>query len=105
MDRRISAERSVSTALQDAPFIPLSLRSFQMHCRDHGSAPIRVNCTRLHSCIRWSARVVPEIRKRYWGRRFWARGYFCTTSGNVTDDINFIQYIQSHSDKFTDASR
>jgi putative transposase len=29
----------------------------------------------------------PEIRKRYWGRRFWARGYFCTTSGNVTDDI------------------
>jgi REP-associated tyrosine transposase len=46
----------------------------------------------------------PEIRKRYWGRRFWARGYFCTTSGNVTDDI-ILQYIQSHSDKPTDASR
>jgi len=29
----------------------------------------------------------PELRKRYWGRRFWARGYFSTTSGNVTDDI------------------
>ena len=29
----------------------------------------------------------PEIRKRYPGRRFRARGYFCTTSGNVTDDI------------------
>jgi len=25
----------------------------------------------------------PDIRKRYWGCRFWARGYFCTTSGNV----------------------
>jgi putative transposase len=46
----------------------------------------------------------PEIRKRYWGRRFWARGYFCTTSGNVTDDI-ILQYIKSHSDKPTDASR
>jgi adenylate cyclase len=46
----------------------------------------------------------PEIRKRYWGRRFWGRGYFCTTSGNVTDDI-ILQYIQSHSDKPTDASR
>src|SRR6202045_4362076 len=23
----------------------------------------------------------PELRKRYWGRHFWARGYFCTTSG------------------------
>ena len=30
----------------------------------------------------------PEIRRRYWGRRFWARGYFCTTSGNVTDDLD-----------------
>ena len=46
----------------------------------------------------------PEIRKRYWGRRFWTRGYFCTTSGNVTDDI-ILQYIQSHSDNPTDASR
>ncbi len=25
----------------------------------------------------------PALRKRYWGRRFWARGYFCTTSGNI----------------------
>ena len=29
----------------------------------------------------------PVLRKRYWGRRFWARGYFCTTSGPVTDDL------------------
>src|ERR1700682_2176383 len=28
----------------------------------------------------------PELRKRYWGRHFWARGYFCTTSGNITDE-------------------
>ena len=29
----------------------------------------------------------PDLRKRYWGRHFWARGYFCTTSGNITDDV------------------
>lgn len=29
----------------------------------------------------------PELRKRYWGSRFWARGYFSTPSGNVADDI------------------
>ena len=46
----------------------------------------------------------PDIRKRYWGRRFWARGYFCTTSGAVTDDI-ILQYIEKHSDKPTGASR
>ena len=31
----------------------------------------------------------PDLRKRYWGRRFWARGYFSTTSGNVTDVWSF----------------
>ena len=40
----------------------------------------------------------PELRKRYWGRRFWARGYFSTTSGNVTDDI-ITQYLELHSSK------
>ena len=29
----------------------------------------------------------PELRKRYRVRCFWARGYFSTTSGHVTDDI------------------
>ena len=46
----------------------------------------------------------PDIRKRYWGRHFWGRGYFCTTSGVVTEDI-ILQYIESHSDKPTDVSR
>ena len=40
----------------------------------------------------------PELRKRYWGRRFWARGYFSTTSGNVTDDIITL-YLELHSSK------
>ncbi|MFT4716371.1 MAG: putative transposase, partial [Paracoccaceae bacterium] len=30
--------------------------------------------------------------------RFWARGYFSTTSGNVTDDI-ITQYLELHSSK------
>lgn len=38
----------------------------------------------------------PDLRKRYWGRRFWARGYFSTTSGNVTDDV-ILQYLELHS--------
>ena len=47
----------------------------------------------------------PELRKRYWGRRFWARGYFCTTSGNVTNET-ILNYIANHTeDEPTDASR
>ena len=39
-----------------------------------------------------------HIRQRYWGRRFWASGYFSTTSGNITDDgIN--NYLNQHISK------
>ncbi len=37
----------------------------------------------------------PALKKRYWGRRFWARGYFCTTSGNITNDI-IMRYLETH---------
>jgi putative transposase len=39
----------------------------------------------------------PEIRKRYWGRHFWGRGYFSTTSGNVTDEM-INAYLDNHVD-------
>ncbi len=28
-----------------------------------------------------------HMRKTYWGRHVWARGYFCCSSGNVTDEV------------------
>ena len=39
----------------------------------------------------------PHLRKTYWGRHLWARGYFCCSSGNVTDDV-IKEYIanQAH---------
>ena len=39
----------------------------------------------------------PEIRKTYWGCHFWGRGFFSSTSGNVTDEI-INNYINNHSD-------
>jgi len=47
---------------------------------------------------RSSRRIQQEfehIRKRYWGQRFWARGYFCTTSGNITDEV-IMRYLENH---------
>lgn len=29
----------------------------------------------------------PQLRKRFWGRHVWVRGYFCRSSGNVTDEV------------------
>ncbi len=41
----------------------------------------------------------PELRKRYWGQHFWARGYFSATSGNVTDEM-IDEYINNHYDAY-----
>ena len=34
------------------------------------------------------------LRKEFWGRHFWARGYFVATSGNVTDEV-LAEYIEN----------
>jgi len=28
-----------------------------------------------------------SLRRQYWGRHLWARGYFCCSSGNITDEV------------------
>jgi putative transposase len=39
-----------------------------------------------------------ELKKRYWGQHLWARGYFCGTVGNVTEEMirNYIANQGSH---------
>ena len=29
----------------------------------------------------------PHLRKKYWGQQFWARGYFCATVGQMTEEM------------------
>ena len=37
----------------------------------------------------------PHLKKRYWGRHFWARGYFCVTAGELTKEM-IIEYLAHH---------
>ena len=37
----------------------------------------------------------PHIRKRYWVRHFWARGYFCSTVGHMTKEM-IQDYLEHH---------
>jgi putative transposase len=39
----------------------------------------------------------PHIKKHYWGQHMWARGYFCCSTGNVTDEM-IAQYIAHQND-------
>ena len=36
-----------------------------------------------------------HLKKRYWGRHFWARGYFCASVGEVTEE-QIRAYIEHH---------
>jgi putative transposase len=40
----------------------------------------------------------PHLRKKFWGQHVWARGYFCCSSGNVTDEV-IKQYIAGQSEE------
>ena len=35
-----------------------------------------------------------ELKRQFWGRHLWARGYFVASSGNVTDEV-IKQYIEA----------
>ena len=37
----------------------------------------------------------PMLKKRYWGHHFWARGYFCSTVGQVTEEM-ITSYLEHH---------
>jgi len=36
-----------------------------------------------------------SLRKRYWGKRFWSRGFGAFSTGNITDEM-VQKYIEGH---------
>jgi putative transposase len=62
--------------------------------RDHVhllvSSPPGVSVAQMMQYIKGKSSYVlqqeyPELKRRYWGQHLWARGYFCASSGTVTD--------------------
>ena len=39
-----------------------------------------------------------HLKKRYWGRHLWARGYFCSTTGEITTE-QIKEYIEGHNEE------
>ena len=37
----------------------------------------------------------PELQRRYWGRHFWAIGFGCWSTGNITDEM-VNEYLEHH---------
>ena len=65
-------------------------------------APLSVNMAPSEVMRRMKGRTssklfeeLPHVKKRYWGRHFWARGYFCATVGQMTEEM-IKQYLEHH---------
>ena len=47
----------------------------------------------------------PHLKKKFWGRHFWARGYLAVSSGTITDEM-IKEYIdEQEGEQIADDSR
>ena len=46
----------------------------------------------------------PHIRKRYWGQRFWGKGFGAWSTGNITDEMvqNYLEHHRKPNDPKND---
>ena len=62
------------------------------HVHIHVSCPPELSPSKLVQYVKGrSSRLIQQefshLRKRYWGKHLWARGYFCATIGKVTEKM------------------
>jgi putative transposase len=43
----------------------------------------------------------PHMKRHYWGQHMWARGYFCCSTGNITDEM-IAEYIANQNENRDD---
>ncbi len=73
-------------------------------CQGFVSIPPQLTISRLVQKLKGKSSYkllgeFPHLQKVFWGRHLWARGYFCGSSGRITDEM-IRAYIeeQSHED-------
>ena len=61
------------------------------HIHLYVSAPPRLSVSKMMQYIKGKSsrrlqQEYPNLRKKYWGQHLWARGYFCVTAGQISDE-------------------
>ncbi len=67
----------------------------------------------ISKIVQWlkgiSSRVLlqefPHLRKKFWGRHFWARGYLAVSSGTITDEVIQAYIEEQEGEPIVDDSR
>jgi len=68
------------------------------HIHLHLSCPPELAVSKIVQYLKGrSSRLIqqefPHLRKRYWGKHIWARGYFCAIIGKITENM-IAAYIE-----------
>ena len=67
-----------------------------MHLEYRPSQPVSELVRRLKGrSSRMLQQEFPELGKKYWGRHFWAIGFGCWSTGNITDEV-VNEYLEHH---------
>jgi putative transposase len=72
------------------------------HIHMHLSYPAKLSISEIVKRLKGrSSRVLmneyPELKKRYWGKHFWAIGYGAWSTGNITEEM-VQEYLEHHRD-------
>ena len=67
----------------------------------------------ISQIVQWlkgiSSRVLlqefPHLRKKFWGRHLWARGYLAVSSGTITDEMIRAYIDEQEGEQIADDSR
>ncbi len=73
------------------------------------SIPPQISISRLIQLVKGKSAYLllaqyPHLRKQFWGRHIWGRGYFCRSSGNITDEV-IKAYIENQTHDSNDNFR
>ena len=79
------------------------------HVHMHIEYPSKLSVSRILKQLKGrSSRLLqkefPELKKRYWGQRFWATDYGAWSTGNITDEMvqEYLEHHRKPSDKSQD---
>ena len=104
-------KRSRSLIIQDCESLDIEILKGVVskdHVHIHIEYPPKLSVSEIMKQVKGrSSRLLqkefPHLKKRYWGQRFWAKGFGAWSTGNITDEM--VQEYLEHHRKPTDNSQ
>ena len=96
-------KRCRTLLIQDCEFLDIEILKGAVskdHIHMHIEYPPKLSISMIMKQLKGRSSALlqkefPHLKKRYWGQRFWAKGYGAWSTSNITDEM-VQQYIEHH---------